>query len=721
MSNRLILSAKSLRLLWLLLLLLAAPWLIAARRSDAPARPAVQAAPCDAALACYDAFISMPNVIGDFYLDGSLVVAGVNSTRINAAPGVAHTLEVRNLQAPGLVNFGSLFIYPDQSQAQPALNGGQTYRVFFYPRQTYIRGALRYTCLPLGYKATDSVACRPTIDGVLMPDVGPSASVNYTLGPGPHAVHTDLVGNNARNWSVLARDDAANVNVGQTSFLNASFPLKGIFRVSIQPAGLVGDIYLNGNFIVGGVASVDLFVSPQVAHRVEVRNVVDPAAGARYRYDNFGAPATAFAGGTRFVVLRPPKVWLQGTFNFFCQINRKTAADDAQCEVKINGGSLGAVPAGGRATWNLAVGTHTLQVAVVGSSAGRWDGPVTSPLVIRGGGVTAFTGRFNLKPTAVVGGSGLPPAGGGGNGFFELGGQVAGFDRPDLMRHAGMLWVKRQVRWSPGASADGGIIQDAHNKGFKILLSVLGEPSAIAGGANYADYARFVGELARQGADAIEVWNEMNIDREWPVGEIDPVKYTELLRQSYQQIKANNPGTMVISGAPAPTGAEGAFGRARVWNDNAFIAGMAAAGAANYMDCVGVHYNEGIVSPTQNSGDPRDAYYTRYYPGMVSTYFNAFGGARKLCFTELGYLTSEGFGFLSPSFGWAGGTSLAEHAQWLAEAVSLARSGSAVRMIIVFNVDLTRYDDDPQGGYAILRPGGACPACDSLHNVTGGR
>jgi hypothetical protein len=205
------------------------------------------------------------------------------------------------------------------------------------------------------------------------------------------------------------------------------------------------------------------------------------------------------------------------------------------------------------------------------------------------------------------------------------------------------------------------------------------------------------------------------------VGEIDPVKYTELLRQSYQAIKANNPGTMVISGAPAPTGAEGAFGRARVWNDNTFIAGMAAAGAANYMDCVGVHYNEGIVSPTQNSGDPRDTYYTRYYPGMVATYFNTFGGARKLCFTELGYLTPEGYGFLSPTFGWAGGTSLAEHAQWLAEAASLARSSGAVRMIIVFNMDLTRYDDDPQAGYAMIRPGGACPACDALHNVTGGR
>jgi hypothetical protein len=378
------------------------------------------------------------------------------------------------------------------------------------------------------------------------------------------------------------------------------------------------------------------------------------------------------------------------------------------------------VPAGTRSLINLAIGTHTLEVSVVGASAGRWVGPVSSPLTIFGGASTFYTARFALKPTVTVPPNVAPPPSGVSTGF-ELGGQVAGFDRPDLMKHAGMLWVKRQVRWSPGATADAGMIQDAHARGFKILLSVLGHPEDIRGGANYADFARFVGDLARMGADGIEVWNEMNIDREWPQGEIDPVRYTDLLRQSYNAIKAANPGTLVISGAPAPTGAEGAFGRARVWNDNTFLAGMAAAGAANYMDCIGAHYNEGILSPTQSTGDPRDPYYTRYYSGMVSTYFNAFGGARKVCFTELGYLTPEGYGPLSPNFGWAGNTSVAQQAQWLAEAVSLARSSSTVRLIIVFNVDLTHYGDDPQAGYAMIRPGGACPACDSLHNVTGGR
>jgi hypothetical protein len=177
----------------------------------------------------------------------------------------------------------------------------------------------------------------------------------------------------------------------------------------------------------------------------------------------------------------------------------------------------------------------------------------------------------------------------------------------------------------------------------------------------------------------------------------------------------------VISGAPAPTGAEGAFGADHVWNDNRYLAGMAAAGATSYMDCIGIHYNEGILSPTRSSGDPRQDYYTRYYSGMVSTYYNAFGGARKLCFTELGYLTPEGYGSLPAAFAWAASTTLAQQAQWLGEAASLSKSGGVVRMMVVFNVDFKVYGDDPQAGYAIIRADGSCPACENLRAVTGGR
>jgi hypothetical protein len=38
--------------------------------------------------------------------------------------------------------------------------------------------------------------------------------------------------------------------------------------------------------------------------------------------------------------------------------------------------------------------------------------------------------------------------------------------------------------------------------------------------------------------------------------------------------------------------------------------------------------------------------------------------------------------------------------------------------MIVFNVDFPYYTaTDPQAGYAMLRPGGGCPSCDTLGAV----
>lgn len=311
-------------------------------------------------------------------------------------------------------------------------------------------------------------------------------------------------------------------------------------------------------------------------------------------------------------------------------------------------------------------------------------------------------------PAPVIRGAGLSS--------FGYGGHVDSFAYPDLMRYAGMTWVKRQIRFSwgsPGGIA-AGAIEQAHANGFKILLGIVGNANDVLQPGYFEEYARFVGEVAALGPDAIEVWNEQNIDREWAHGHIDPASYTQLLALAYNAIKSANPNVAVISGAPAPTGAEGAFGTAAVWNDDRYVRGVAAAGAARYMDCIGAHYNEGIVAPSQTSGDPRGNYYTRYFWGMVNTYYNAFGGARPVCFTELGYLSPEGLGPLPAHYAWGADTSVAEQARWLAEAVRLARSSGRVRLVIIWNVDFTNYGGDPMAGYAIVRPGGGCPACDAL-------
>ena len=102
---------------------------------------------------------------------------------------------------------------------------------------------------------------------------------------------------------------------------------------------------------------------------------------------------------------------------------------------------------------------------------------------------------------------------------------------------------------------------------------------------------------------------------------------------------------------------------------------------------------------------------------MINRASSRFPG-KPICFTELGYLSGEGMGAAIPgSFAWAGNVTVAQHAAWLADAASRAATNGNVRLMIVWNVNFTRWDTDPMGGYAIIRPGGACPACATLGAV----
>ena len=277
-----------------------------------------------------------------------------------------------------------------------------------------------------------------------------------------------------------------------------------------------------------------------------------------------------------------------------------------------------------------------------------------------------------------------------------------------------MTWMKKQERFNwQGPTDISSVIATAHNNGFKVLIGTVGHPHELAqGGQGYIDaYTNWLQRIAAQGADAIEVWNEPNLDREWPRGQISGIAYAKMLASAYQKIKQVNPNTMVISAAPAPTGVSD--NPEQVMPDNRWLRQMVEGGGLNYLDCVGAHYNEGIVPPSQTSGDPRgDNYYTRYFYGMLNGYISI--TRKPICFTELGYLTSEGLPNLPPYFSWAQNVTLQQQATWLAQAAALASRSGQVRLFIIWNIDFTHYDADPQAGFAIVRPDGSCPACSAL-------
>jgi len=312
------------------------------------------------------------------------------------------------------------------------------------------------------------------------------------------------------------------------------------------------------------------------------------------------------------------------------------------------------------------------------------------------------------------------------SGGFELGGHIRDYGLPykDLMRYTGMNWIKVQVRYGEGP----GSIEIAHANGFKIQVSALGSPDMVTQPGFEDRFASWVAGLAAAGADAIEVWNEPNIDREWQGELINPQSYTNLLCKSYNAIKAANRGTAVISAAPSPTGyfggnkltdcANGGCG----YDDQPWMEGLYNAGAANCMDYIGAHHNAGATSPSARSGHPAGGtHHSWYFLPQTELYYNIFRGTRKLFYTEMGYASQEGVPAFSDWFAWARGITNAQQAAWLAEAVQLSINTGMVRCIIVWNIDFVRYGYDPQDGFAIIRPGGGCPACETLHAVLGSR
>ena len=205
-----------------------------------------------------------------------------------------------------------------------------------------------------------------------------------------------------------------------------------------------------------------------------------------------------------------------------------------------------------------------------------------------------------------------------------------------------------------------------------------------------AAYAEFVGglsDLFRGRIHAIEVWNEQNISREWVSSPqtIDANRYTQLLIAAYNAIKAKDPNILVISGALAPTG----------WNDGVnavddfqYLRQMVAAGATNYMDCVGVHVNALRIPPSAGQGGEYDSlfnppHHSWFFKDTVQGYQSITG--KPACVTEFGVATQEGIGTVS-GFEWAADNTQQEQADWVTEGMGLCKQWGC-RMMILWNLD----------------------------------
>ncbi len=295
----------------------------------------------------------------------------------------------------------------------------------------------------------------------------------------------------------------------------------------------------------------------------------------------------------------------------------------------------------------------------------------------------------------------------------------------------GMNWVKAQIQWwlvEPDADEAteqwffyDAVIDEAHNKGVRLMLSVVGAPAwtRAAGGENgppddYNEYARFLAELIDRHPgkiDAIEVWNEQNLDREWTSANgISPEDYVRFLQVAYETIKARDPNIIVISGALSPTGT-GDWVR---WADDfEYLDRALAAGMLNYADCVGAHHNGYNIAPDVAfdvaSAEPESA--TALFRGpfanphhswsfftTINTYADkvqAVNPNMKLCVTEFGWASTEGYSEYPEGFEFAQDNTLQEQADYIVQAFNQMYDSGDVWLAFLFNFDFGNKGSGP--------------------------
>ncbi len=173
----------------------------------------------------------------------------------------------------------------------------------------------------------------------------------------------------------------------------------------------------------------------------------------------------------------------------------------------------------------------------------------------------------------------------------------------------GVKWLKVQVAWDiyqPGGPQD--ITEDfrrleiyletASNQGLNVLVSIAKAPDWAR--SNLTEdgppddpntLANFISILLKemgQAIDAVEIWNEPNLRREWQGNlPFTGAGYMRLFGPAYQAVRAYSPTITVISAGLAPTGDNANLGSR---DDRAFLREMYAAGLANYADvAVGAH------------------------------------------------------------------------------------------------------------------------------------
>lgn len=245
----------------------------------------------------------------------------------------------------------------------------------------------------------------------------------------------------------------------------------------------------------------------------------------------------------------------------------------------------------------------------------------------------------------------------------------------------------------------------AENQGLTVLPVTSGMPDWA--GASFPrspeSYYNFLYQAGKVliplGINAVEVWNEVNLDG------ISPATYTnQILAPGARGFRAAGqeldvPVTIVSSGLAVARTGWGSY------SQHDFLAGVYAAGGRDYFDAVGAHPYTWPNDPADNAPNNSLRRTSDLYAMMVANG----DGAKQIWATEFGFPTNTG----------SGGISQARQSDYLARGAALWASFPWAGPLIFYSYrDLPGRASDPENRFGLISSDGVPkPALDAVESL----
>jgi hypothetical protein len=308
----------------------------------------------------------------------------------------------------------------------------------------------------------------------------------------------------------------------------------------------------------------------------------------------------------------------------------------------------------------------------------------------------------------------------------------------DAVAAGGYQWMKIAVHWDMIEHACNDcydfsqldpVINAAAARGLKVIARVDHPPAWATTNPNLTtnpppdnleDYADIISALTAHYTSnyiqAIEIWNEPNLNREWgnlPITQAEANKYMFMLRRSYEEAKKKDPNITILSAGLSPTGTNDGTAQP----DDVYLQWLYQAGLGQYSDGIGLNANSyGLPPETPIMSDPSRPHPSFYFRRIEQMHdiMVANGDVNKqVWILECGYDSDP----IHPDYAWFA-VDEATKGDYLVRALKYAKSNWSpwvAEMTVWTFADPAWTQDNEQYWWAITNPDGSTrPAYDAI-------